>query len=55
MKDVEENEMYFVEGSFMQISKTFSIMNVARQEVAMITKKYLVSYQLSLWTCMAKN
>ena len=39
VKDVEENEVYFVEGSFMQIPKTFSIMDVARQEVAMITKK----------------
>lgn len=41
VKDAEEKEVYFVEGSFMQIPKTFSIMNVARQEVAMITKKTL--------------
>ena len=39
VKDAEENEVYFVEGSFMQIPKRFSIMDVARQEVAMITKK----------------
>ncbi len=39
VKDAEENEVYFVEGSFMQIPKTFLIMDVARQEVAMITKK----------------
>ena len=39
VKDAEENEVYFVEGSFMQIPKTFSIVDVARQEVAMITKK----------------
>ncbi|WP_421102310.1 LURP-one-related/scramblase family protein [Sporosarcina psychrophila] len=39
VKDQEENEVYFVEGSFMQIPKTFSIMDVACQEVAMITKK----------------
>ncbi|MER2090313.1 MAG: LURP-one-related family protein [Sporosarcina sp.] len=39
VKDAEENEVYFVEGSFMQIPKTFSLMDVARQEVAMITKK----------------
>ena len=39
VKDELENEVYFVEGSFMQIPKTFSIMDVARQEVAMITKK----------------
>ena len=39
VKDVLENEVYFVEGSFMQIPKTFSIMDTARQDVAMITKK----------------
>ncbi|WP_186673413.1 LURP-one-related/scramblase family protein [Sporosarcina sp. BP05] len=39
VKDTEENEVYFVEGSVMQIPKTFSIMDAARQEVAMITKK----------------
>jgi len=39
VKDAEENEVYFVEGSFMQIPKTFSIMDVAMQEVATITKK----------------
>ena len=39
VKDAEEKEVYFVEGSFMQIPKTFSIMDVAMQEVAMITKK----------------
>ena len=39
VKDAEENEVYFVEGSFMQVPKTFSIMDVARREVAAITKK----------------
>lgn len=39
VKDELENEVYFVEGSFLQIPKTFSIMSAARQEVAMITKK----------------
>ena len=39
VKDAEENEVYFVEGSFMKIPKTFSIMDVALEEVAMITKK----------------
>ncbi len=39
VKDAEENEVYFVEGSFMQIPKTFLIMDGARQEVAIITKK----------------
>ncbi|MBY0121529.1 LURP-one-related/scramblase family protein [Bacillus sp. S/N-304-OC-R1] len=39
VKDKEEKDVYFVEGSFMQIPKTFSIMNTARDEVALITKK----------------
>ena len=39
VKDAEQNEVYFVEGSFMQVPKTFSIMDAARREVAMITKK----------------
>jgi len=37
--DEAGKEAYFVEGSFMQIPKRFSIMDAARQEVAMITKK----------------
>lgn len=37
--DAEGNEVYLVEGSFMQIPKRFSIMDVAKEEVAMITKK----------------
>lgn len=39
VKDAEEQEVYFVEGSFMQIPKTFSINNNQLEEVAMITKK----------------
>lgn len=39
VKDQEEKDVYYVEGSFMQIPKTFSIMNIAREEVALITKK----------------
>lgn len=39
VKDELENDVYYVEGSFMQIPKTFSIMNTAREEVALITKK----------------
>lgn len=39
VKDQQENDVYYVEGSFMQIPKTFSIMNMARDEVALITKK----------------
>lgn len=39
VKNQQEQDVYFVEGSFMQIPKTFSIMNGARDEVALITKK----------------
>lgn len=39
VKDGQENEVYFVEGSFMQIPKTFSIRDSGRNEVALITKK----------------
>lgn len=39
VKDQQENDKYYVEGSFMQVPKTFSIMNTARDEVALITKK----------------
>ncbi len=39
VKDQTEQDIYYVEGSFMQVPKTFSIMNTNRQEVALITKK----------------
>jgi len=39
VKDQEEKDVYYVEGSFMQIPETFSIMNTTRDEVALITKK----------------
>lgn len=39
VKDLDENDVYFIEGSFMKIPKTFSIMNANRDEVALITKK----------------
>lgn len=39
VKNQQENDVYFVEGNFMQIPKTFSIMNTSRDEVALITKK----------------
>ena len=39
VKDQQEKDIYYVEGSFMQVPKTFSIMNTARDEVALITKK----------------
>ncbi len=39
--DQLENDVYYVEGSFMQFPKTFSILNTTRDEVALITKKML--------------
>jgi uncharacterized protein YxjI len=39
VKDQEEKDQYYVEGSFMKVPKTFSIMNTSRDEVALITKK----------------
>ncbi len=39
VKDERENDAYYVEGSFLKIPKTFSIMNAQREEVALITKK----------------
>lgn len=39
VKDQQENDVYYVEGSFMQIPKTFSIMDAKRDRVALITKK----------------
>ncbi|MDI2586416.1 LURP-one-related family protein [Psychrobacillus sp. NEAU-3TGS] len=39
VKDQQERDVYFVEGSFMQIPKTFSIMDTTREEIALITKK----------------
>lgn len=39
VKDQEERDAYYVEGSFLQIPKTFSIMDAERNEVALITKK----------------
>ncbi|MEK3985064.1 LURP-one-related family protein [Paenibacillus sp. FSL K6-3166] len=39
VKNQQEQDVYYVEGSFMQIPKTFSIMNTTRDEVGLITKK----------------
>jgi len=41
VKDEQEKDVYYVEGSFMKVPKTFSIMNTAREEIALITKKML--------------
>lgn len=39
VKNQQEQDVYYVEGSFMQIPKTFSILNTTRDEIALITKK----------------
>lgn len=39
VKNQQEKDVYYVEGSFMKIPKTFTIINTARSEVALITKK----------------
>lgn len=39
IKDDQENDVYYVEGSFMKVPKTFTLMNANRNEVALITKK----------------
>lgn len=39
VKDQKEKDVYFIEGSFMQIPKTYKIYNLNDEEVAMITKK----------------
>ena len=41
VKDNQENDVYFVAGSFMKIPKTFSIRNASGKEIAVITKKML--------------
>lgn len=39
IKNEEERDVYFVQGSFMKIPKTFSISNMDGKEVALIKKK----------------
>ncbi|WP_226669638.1 LURP-one-related/scramblase family protein [Metabacillus litoralis] len=39
VKDQQEKDVFYVEGSFLKIPKTFSIMNTAKDEIALITKK----------------
>ena len=41
VKDDQQKNIYYIEGSFFQIPKTFSIMDENRNEVALITKKIL--------------
>ncbi|MEN1966651.1 LURP-one-related family protein [Lentibacillus sp. N15] len=39
VKDQDEQDVYFVKGSLMRVPKTFSIKDIAGEEVALITKK----------------
>lgn len=39
IKDEQERDVYFVEGSFLKIPKTFSVLDAEQQEIALITKK----------------
>ena len=39
--DMEQQDVYYIEGSFLQIPKTFTIMDPARKEIALFTKKVL--------------
>ena len=41
VKDQQEKDVYYVEGSFMKIPKTFSIRDENKNEIALITKKVL--------------
>lgn len=39
VKDQQENDVYVVEGAFMKVPKTFTILNTEREVIAVITKK----------------
>lgn len=39
VKDEQERDVYFVEGSFLKIPKTFSILDADRNEITLISKK----------------
>jgi len=39
VKDEQGNDVYYVEGSFLKIPKTFTIYNMQDEEIARITKK----------------
>lgn len=41
VKNQQEKDVYYIKGSFMKIPKTFSITDLAGDEVALITKKVL--------------
>lgn len=44
VKNQEEKDVYYVEGSFMRIPKTFSVKDAKGEEVALITKKRSAFY-----------
>ncbi|QTD43223.1 LURP-one-related/scramblase family protein [Sporosarcina sp. Te-1] len=39
VRDAAEQDIYYVEGSFLQVPKTFTIWDTTQDEVALITKK----------------
>lgn len=39
IKDADEHDLYFIEGSFMKFPKSFTITDVSNETVAMITKQ----------------
>lgn len=39
VKDKNDEDAYWIEGSFMKVPKTFSVMDIRRNELAQITKK----------------
>lgn len=41
VKDESNEDVYWIEGSFMKIPKTFSVMDTRRNELAQITKKVI--------------
>lgn len=49
VKNQDEKDVYYVEGSFMKIPKTFSVKNDTGEEVALITKKRSAFYRSFLW------
>lgn len=54
VKDEQQQDRYFVEGSFLKIPKTFSILDAGNQEVGVITKKTFSFLPTFLWKWTGK-
>lgn len=39
IKNEQDNDVYYVEGSFMKIPKTFHVINTMKDEIALIIRK----------------